>query len=489
MVGLVARRTIAAWILLSSLFAFAVPGTAQKRGRFTPDRRLLPRPAQAGSSGVVAQPGTVTMPGSLDRDAQEPGQVASPGSIPRTTSLAQPSTLRTLGTRDALPEPDRFGPLAAALVPCAQCDLLYASDCGTGLWSIDTTTLVSTFIGDMGQNMFDIALDMDGRLFGVTGFGSIFELSTCDASLRSLPVFVSGNGLAGDLGSNDLFSQGPPLQRIDTTAATVTTVGGTPGPGSPFWCGPSSGDLALLPTAPFLYSTLSCPACGGGDMLVLVEPATGDVVLEIGCVVDPVTGPVGAIFGLAIDSAERLWGVTGFTAPEVLLIDRSTAVATRVSVTGGFDCAFGLAALPCAEAVPPGDCSPLTQGFWKRVCERTHPSGEHESLPGYVSCVSAAATFRGVSDVDAACERLHPEPDSDKCEQAEAQFMALTMNVCSTRLGEDCCVEIPGESVTTVGEAVDVVDGLLSNPARTFRDCVRAQAIADAINTAAALCD
>jgi len=131
---------------------------------------------------------------------------------------------------------------------------------------------------------------------------------------------------------------------------------------------------------------------------------------------------------------------------------------------------------------PVEDPKPRTQGFWKRVCEGPHPSGEHENLPDYVDCVNDAATFDAVTTVDLLCERLHPDPKDDKCEQAEAQFMALLLNVCSGRVAECNCVVDPYLGETTVGEAADFIDGLLSDPDRTFEDCVLAQAIADRIN-------
>lgn len=132
--------------------------------------------------------------------------------------------------------------------------------------------------------------------------------------------------------------------------------------------------------------------------------------------------------------------------------------------------------------VPLDDPDPRTQGFWKRVCAKPHPSGEHENLPGYVDCVSNTDTFADVFDVDALCDRLHPNPKKDKCEQAEAQFMALLLNICSGRVETCNCIDDPDLGATTVGDAVDFIDALLSNPARTFADCVLAQSIADDIN-------
>jgi hypothetical protein len=387
--------------------------------------------------------------------------------------------------------PDPGTPMAAGgiLPGCAQCDLLYAGDCGAGLWSIDPVAGTSTLLGSMPENMFDLGMASDGRLFGISGGGAIYELSTCDGTGTNIAsTFGFSNGMGGDLASTDLFLQGPPLERFDTVGLGITTVGGAAGGGPPFWCGTSSGDIAHDPVSGLLYSSLvACAGCAG-DALMIIDPLTGGGLAQVGCIVDAAGAPLFAVYGLAFDSAGRLWASLGNPDPAIWLVDTTTAVATRVPISGGYDCSFGLASLPCPAVVDEG-CEPLTQGFWKRVCEKTHPSGEHEALPGYVSCVSASATFRDVSTVEDLCDRMHPDPSNDKCEQAEAQFMALLLNTCSGRLGRSCCIEIEGEDVETVGDAIDLVDGLLSSRLRNFRDCVRAQAIADAINTGAALCD
>jgi len=143
--------------------------------------------------------------------------------------------------------------------------------------------------------------------------------------------------------------------------------------------------------------------------------------------------------------------------------------------------------LACPEKADSA-CQPKTQGFWKRQCEGPHPSGEPERLSGYAACVDDARTFAGVADAVEICDRLHPQPNSDKCEQAEAQFMALELNACSGRLAPSCCTSSDREPSTVV-EAVAEVDALLANPDRGFDDCVSAQAIADGINSGRTVAD
>jgi hypothetical protein len=153
--------------------------------------------------------------------------------------------------------------------------------------------------------------------------------------------------------------------------------------------------------------------------------------------------------------------------------------------------------IPCDELVPI-EPDVRTQGFWKRQCKGPHPSGEHDNLPDYVDRVNSNETFVKVVDVDGLCDRLNPIPKKDKCKQAEAQFMAASLNVASRGVGGSNCLDDPDLKATTVGEALSFIDGLLSNPAgsqkeairgRDIDDCVLAQAIADRINNSKTLVD
>ena len=124
-------------------------------------------------------------------------------------------------------------------------------------------------------------------------------------------------------------------------------------------------------------------------------------------------------------------------------------------------------------------CCPKTQGFWKRQCQGPHPSGEHANLPSYAGCVSASEPFLDVGDEAGICEHLHPDPPSDKCEQARAQAMALLLNVCSGRLEVGC-------SEGGVGESLQAVSEFLSAP--DLAACRDAQALAAGINEAESAC-
>ncbi len=152
-----------------------------------------------------------------------------------------------------------------------------------------------------------------------------------------------------------------------------------------------------------------------------------------------------------------------------------------------FEIEFGSCGIGGRPACDPVVPAVRTQGFWKRVCRGAHPSGESEKLPEYVECVNATVTFEDVGTVDEICEKLQPMPIDDHCEQAEAELMALKLNFCSGRIAECNCIEDP--DLETAGNAAGFVDELLSNPERTFEDCVVAKSIADDLNNGFGLID
>ena len=209
------------------------------------------------------------------------------------------------------------------------------------------------------------------------------------------------------------------------------------------------------------------------------DPTTGALVFQSPVLTLPNGNGRGHNLGYG---AGKLWVATESLSADVIYSIEVNGFALRAGCEP-----------PCE---PVEDPDVRTQGFWKRVCVKTHPSGEHENLPGYVDCVNATATFTDVDNAYDLCDRLNPTPDRGKSsgkkskgkpvgkkgEQAEAQFMALLLNVCSGRVETCNCVDDPVLGETTVGDVVVVIDALLSNPDRTFEDCVHAQAFADRIN-------
>ncbi len=134
------------------------------------------------------------------------------------------------------------------------------------------------------------------------------------------------------------------------------------------------------------------------------------------------------------------------------------------------------------EVCEPVDGDLATQGFWRRVCKKPHPSGEHERLPTYVDAINDTATFADVNSVGELCPVLTPTPRNDKCAQAEAQFMALLLNETSGRVAECNTINDAWLGTETVGEAIAAIDALLAAPDRTRDQCTTAQSLAGAIN-------
>lgn len=125
-------------------------------------------------------------------------------------------------------------------------------------------------------------------------------------------------------------------------------------------------------------------------------------------------------------------------------------------------------------------------GFYKRLCRGPHPSGEFLSSND-VNCVNDTCTFASVGSVGDICDRLTPNPPSDKCEHAEAQFMVLMLNVCRCRVERHQPIDAACGPSGTVGDAVDDADAKLCNPQRTRDECILAHCGVDQINTGAAL--
>jgi len=239
---------------------------------------------------------------------------------------------------------------AAAPDPCLRDDRVYAA--ATSLWEIDTTTGAARKIGDLAVSMPDIAIGADGRLFGAS-INDLYEVSTCDASITLIgPLSAGYSGLSAAPMTGDLIAQGPPLVRLDPATAAETTIGGAIGDLPPLWCGRSAGDLALGPEDGLLYSTQFCGRCSGGaNVLARLDPATGDVIDEIGCLDDQ--GPAGAVWGLTFDHRGCLWG-SRFGEDHLMRIDPKTASTSRLPIIGGFDGQAGLAAVAGLAVTPEG---------------------------------------------------------------------------------------------------------------------------------------
>ncbi len=132
------------------------------------------------------------------------------------------------------------------------------------------------------------------------------------------------------------------------------------------------------------------------------------------------------------------------------------------------------------------DHAPKGQGYWKRICDKPHTSGEFLT-PMDVVCVGQSLTFSDLRNAEEICGGLEADPPSDKCLQAEAQFLALQLNVCRQRVTAADPIRSACSASGTVGESVEEIDAILSSSSRDRDSCVRAQCLADEINSGTAI--
>jgi len=131
-----------------------------------------------------------------------------------------------------------------------------------------------------------------------------------------------------------------------------------------------------------------------------------------------------------------------------------------------------------------GSCrsNPKEPGYWKRLCRTSHASAQDSFTAQDVDCVNNACTFSSVATTADLCARLDPAPPSDKCEQAEARFMALMLNVCRGRVPDAETVHSGCGVSTTVREARALADTRLCDAARSSATCSQTPCAPDETN-------
>jgi len=130
--------------------------------------------------------------------------------------------------------------------------------------------------------------------------------------------------------------------------------------------------------------------------------------------------------------------------------------------------------------------SPKGQGYWKRLCRGPVGTGDRYSQSD-IDCVNDTCIFGSVSTLADLCDRLDPTPPNDKCEQAEAQLMALTLNLCRGRVQDPEPIASRCTTHRTVLESRADAGVLLCKPNRTSAECSRAQCESEEINSGEAL--
>jgi len=135
-----------------------------------------------------------------------------------------------------------------------------------------------------------------------------------------------------------------------------------------------------------------------------------------------------------------------------------------------------------------GSCrsTPKGPGYWKWLCRK--PLRPEDSLTLQdVDCVNNACAFSSIDTIESLCARLDPDPPADRCEQAEAQFMSLMLNVCRGRVADAEATHSGCGASTTIREARELLDEILCDPARSLAKCAQAQCVAEDIDSGSSL--
>ena len=135
----------------------------------------------------------------------------------------------------------------------------------TQLYSYDPTTEALAFVGPTGTTFYDIALDEDANLFGLSSSGGLYQIDPDSGASEFRFQTSSGVGLTILPDGQMIATSGSDVFDIDRTSGATTSLATLPQI--------ASGDIVEVEGE--LYATTV------GDNLVHVDPATG-VVTEIG---------------------------------------------------------------------------------------------------------------------------------------------------------------------------------------------------------------
>lgn len=209
-------------------------------------------------------------------------------------------------------------PIAAHAAP-----ILWVSTGGNGLATVDVATGTTSFVGNTGVTLSDIAFSPTGDLYGIS-FSSLYKVnsSTGATTLVGGLGAIAGTANALVFGSDGtLYMAGSSLYTVNTLTGAASAIGSIGYQ--------SGGDLAFIGSKLYMASN--------GNLLVDVNTATGGGT-SIGNL------GVGNMFGLATPDNATLYGVAD---QSVYLVNTTSGAAAfqstfAPSLSGG---AFGLAFL------------------------------------------------------------------------------------------------------------------------------------------------
>ena len=150
----------------------------------------------------------------------------------------------------------------AALAACTgalAAPILWISDSGGRLGTVDVATGSTTVVGNMGRVMLDIAFDSMGNLWGISG-GNLYSVNSATA-VSTLVGATTGAGSINSLvfgPGGVLYAAGTSLYSLNTTTGAGTLIGAGSGYAS-------SGDLAFVGGNLYLSSDPTANDSRGGS--------------------------------------------------------------------------------------------------------------------------------------------------------------------------------------------------------------------------------
>jgi hypothetical protein len=158
------------------------------------------------------------------------------------------------------------------------------------------------------------------------------------------------------------------------------------------------------------------------------------------------------------------------------------------SGTTGDSCQGGV----CTGSSCASEPKPKSSGYFKKLCKAGVPKPSHSDAltDADAQCVGQLTdTFAGITTATDICVVFQKSStDCKDCDKAEEELMALALNICrnnvclSQEVDSTCGHDSHTTTLTTVGDSLDTVDDILSNPARTCDACKGARCLAKEIN-------
>jgi uncharacterized repeat protein (TIGR01451 family) len=239
--------------------------------------------------------------------------------------------------------------------------------------------------------------------------------------------------------------------------------------------------------------------CTGGSPTICDD---GDACTTDSCdtVLGCVTTPVICDDGNACNGAETCNSATGCVAGTPVVCtasdqchvagtcDTGTGLCSNPNAANGTTCDDGNGATNgdvCTDGVCAGSfCTslddPKNRSYYKKLCNNRHAGVELTNADAV--CVGEnTATFAGITLRSQVCEVL-TSGGPGKCDKAEADLMALALNICKQRVCPNDAFDSTCGGNSTVGQNFSEADSLVAAPGRTNATCQDASCLAEEIN-------